>query len=89
MGTEVTPTGMARVLVMNPLAVLSGMAVCAVADATDEEILDVCNRENPSGTRGGWSSVVRTLDQTINNNEGQVPCPCRDHPERMHFLVFC
>jgi len=26
-----------------------GVQVCAVKDATDDEILEVCNRENPAG----------------------------------------
>ncbi len=57
------------------------MQVCAVADASDAEILSVCNRENPSGTSMGWSVVVRSGD-----NE---PVTCEQYVERRHFLVSC
>ena len=39
-----------RVIVTKFYNGLCGMQVCAVHDATDEEVLAVCNRENPSGT---------------------------------------
>lgn len=57
------------------------MQVCCEKDATDEEILDVCNRENPAGTRIGWGEVIR---------EGQgAPVVCKDDPGRLHILVSC
>ena len=45
------------------------MQVCCVQDATDEEILEVCNRENPSGTEHGWGKVHR------DGEEAQGPVP--------------
>lgn len=59
------------------------MQVCAIKDATDEEILEVCNKENPSGTSGGWLEVVRE------GEENMLPVTCEDHPERVHYLVVC
>jgi hypothetical protein len=56
------------------------MQVCAEADATDEEILEVCNRENPSGTSLGWCKVLK-------NDPALVICEF--YPERRHFLVEC
>lgn len=70
-----------RVIVTKPMVGVCHMQVCAVADATDEEILDVCNRENPSGTTHGWSEVVREGDG--------APVPCADDPGRRHFLAVC
>jgi hypothetical protein len=58
------------------------MQVCTEADATDEEILAVCNRENPSGTTLGWCAVERAA------GDG-APVACAEHPERVHFLVSC
>lgn len=60
------------------------MQVCAEEAATDEEILAVCNRENPSGTSMGWSSVVRVKDAMADG-----PTPCADDPTRIHLLVRC
>jgi len=60
------------------------MQVCAEAEATDEEILAVCNRENPSGTSMGWSRVVRE-----DCDSAQGPVPCDDRAGRAHILVLC
>jgi hypothetical protein len=48
-----------RVVVTRAFLGICHMQVCAVADATDEEILTTCNSQNPSGTSGGWSRVIR------------------------------
>ncbi len=63
------------------------MQVCALADATDEEILATCNHENPSGTSGGWRTVVRGAEQEPSEN--CWPVTCNACPERKHFLVSC
>lgn len=77
---------MNRVVVSRPMCGLFGMQVCAVSDATDKEILQVCNTENPSGTASGWGKVIRTeKDFSINT----VPVECKDHVDRMHFIVLC
>jgi hypothetical protein len=78
---------MERVVISRGAVGILGMQVCAVKDATDAEILEVCNTENPSGTSGGWSEVVREQPKTAALN--QAPVQCDDFPDRLHFLVFC
>lgn len=78
-----------RVVVTRFWCGICGMQVCAVPDATDKEILEVCNRENPSGTSNGWSIVIRKLDDASQLSEKQLPGPCADFPERIHYLVVC
>ena len=66
------------------------MQVCAVADATDKEILEVCNKENPSGTSNGWSEVIRTeKPDSMWHDKNKMPVKCTDYPGRIHFLVLC
>ena len=74
---------MNRVIVTNIFVGICHMQVCAVPDATDEEILAVCNRENPSGTTSGWTQVKRAED------EPSRPVACQQDPARTHFLVAC
>ncbi len=77
---------MARVIVTRAIQGIAHMQVCAVSDATDEEILDVCNRENPSGTSQGWATVCKCDDDFW----GKVaPVKCADDPTRTHFMVGC
>lgn len=64
------------------------MQVCCVADATNEEILEKCNRDNPSGTTNGWGIVIRTLEDADGRKEA-LPGPCEAHHDRLHFLVGC
>ena len=54
-----TDQSVARVLVTKPMLGICHMQVCTVADASDEEILRVANRENPVGTERGWCDVIR------------------------------
>ena len=79
--TDIGPETLARVIVTKPFVGICHMQVCAVADATDLEILAVSNRENPAGTSMGWANVVRSGDY--------APVTCEQHPERKHFLVAC
>ena len=73
---------MERVVITRAFIGLIHMQVCAEPDATDQEILGVCNRDNPSGTSLGWTRVIR-------HGEG-VPVPCADNPVgRTHFAVSC
>lgn len=69
---------MDRVVITRAVVGICHMQVCAVADATDDEILVICNRENPSGTMHGWSDVCRN-DHVL----------CEERRERRHFLVSC
>lgn len=77
---------LARVVVTNPFVGIWHMQVCATKDATDEEILAVCNLANPSGTSNGWA-IVRKADDDFWGKVG--PVQCEDHPDRMHYLVAC
>ena len=61
------------------------MQVCAVHDATDEEILEVANEKNPSGTEAGWGIVCREDDE----QENRRPVICEDNSERRHFILIC
>ena len=61
------------------------MQVCAVADATDDEILAVCNQQNPAGTESGWVIVVRETA----GDPAMRPVVCADDPARRHVLVMC
>lgn len=75
-----------RVLVMRAMIGICHMQVCAHKDATDEEILDTCNRENPAGTSNGWATVCKEDSEFW----GKVaPIQCEDHPDRIHYMVGC
>lgn len=60
------------------------MRVCAHKDATDGEILRVCNEQNPSGTTNGWGTVVRKDSEPWT---GAVQCA--DDESRQHIIVLC
>ena len=77
---------MKRVIVTRPMLGLCHMQVCVVEDATDEEILAVCNAENPSGTTNGWSIVLHDDDESWGKT---APVRCEDYPDRLHYLVAC
>ena len=79
-----------RVVVSNSFCGLFAMQVCAVKDATDEEILAVANRDNLCGTTNGWCYVIRKIDPEHDwIQEKHLPKQCEDNPDRMHFLVGC
>jgi hypothetical protein len=78
-----------RVVVTRPIVGICFMQVCAEADATDEEILEVCNRENPSGTRNGWTTVVRHAGDCGMATKMSEPTVCGSDPKRLHFLASC
>lgn len=76
---------MERVTTSRAVMGICHMQVCAIADATDTEILAHCNRHNPAGTRAGWTRVIRAQDDP----HACGPGPCDDHAGRLHFLVEC
>jgi len=76
---------MNRVVVTKMFNGICGMQVCAVKDATDGEILAVCNRENPSGTSLGWCEVARET----HSEEKIRPVQCADDPNRLHLIATC
>jgi hypothetical protein len=78
-----TSTDQKRVFVTRPVLGICHMQVCAVKDATDAEILEACNSENPSGTENGWMEVIRTGDPE------KLPGQCSRYADRLHFLVVC
>lgn len=75
-------TALKRVEIARGIVGICHMQVCVVPDATDEEIIAVCNQENPAGTTNGWVRVVR-------NGDRQGPMPCANHEGRIHLLVAC
>ncbi len=81
---------MDRVIVTKAMVGICGMQVCAEKDATNDEILAVCNQDNPSGTTNGWSRVVRNIDkESWFTDETALPIQCESYPDRIHFLVIC
>jgi hypothetical protein len=82
---------MKRVVVSRAMCNISTMQVCAVTDATDEEILEVCNSENPAGTRHGWNTVLRKemCNGSLGREANKAPVNCDDYPGRVHILVLC
>lgn len=76
---------MKRVEVTIPMIGICFMQVCANKNATDEEILEVANRENPSGTRNGWTEVARENYE----DETMRPVICGDNKNRKHFILIC
>lgn len=85
---------MERVVILRPMMRLFAMQVCAVSDATDEEILRVCNLQNPSGTTNGWCEVIRHVEKHHEDNfqafsKNCEPVTCEDDPNRTHFIIGC
>ncbi len=71
---------MDNVIITKCMVGLYSMQVCVAPKVTDEEILEVCNRNNPTGTSNGWSHVEK---------ETPPPVSCLDHDNRTHYLVDC
>lgn len=80
---------MNKIVITRRMMGICGMQVCAEADTTDEEILEFCNRENEAGTTNGWTTVIRTGNEFEMTNDESKPVKCDEHPERLHFLVYC
>ena len=81
---------MDRVIVTKPMVGIFAMQVCACKEATNAEVLKVCNRQNPAGTSNGWSTVVRTKDDLSSMvAENCLPVQCADDAEREHLMVLC
>ena len=77
---------MHRVIVANPVIGIAAMQVCACEDATDDEILAVCNYEHPAG----WSSVVReVIEGDMFRTQQTIPVRCHTYPDRWHIIVLC
>lgn len=76
-----------KVLMVKPMLGIASMIVCCTKDATDEEILDFCNRNNLCGTSRGWCQVVRK-DKKYPQRD-PVACQDEDGRERFHIIVDC
>jgi hypothetical protein len=87
----VLPTPEDRVFVSQPYAGFRAMQVCVLPEVPDEEILEVCNRENPQLTTGGWHTVVRSVEHAEECGVDTVTAPgnCRECPPRLHKIVLC
>ena len=72
-------TTTARVQVIQHLAL--SLQVCAVADATEEEIVREANRQMPCGTPLGWLFTDGSRDA------GRVACA--HDPHRVHVVLGC
>lgn len=82
---------MDKVTVVRPMLGIAHMIACCEKDATDAEILEACNRLNPSGTTGGWASVIREghRDDFWNPVGKLCPVKCSDDENRLHIVVGC
>lgn len=76
---------MEKVVVTKGVVGLCHMQLCCEKKATDEEILTVANKENPSGTMNGWVRVERVDPE--NPKSGEVVCA--DDADRIHVLAVC
>lgn len=74
---------LARVIIVRSIVGIAFMQVCVADGVDDDEILDVCNRENPSGTAQGWTVVHRDKDGKL------APITCASDRTRTHVLVSC
>ncbi len=71
-----------RVKITKAILGIVHMQVCAVEDATDEEILEFCNRKNAAGATTVWMKVIRE------GSEGPfAPAKCKEHEGRTHFVI--
>jgi len=80
-----------RVCVTLPFAGFRAMQVCCVEDATDDEILKVCNAENPQMVTGGWHTVVKSKEHAreLGVNDSAAPGDCVECPGRKHKIALC
>jgi hypothetical protein len=69
-------TKMNRVEIIRPVVGLNAMLVCIEAGISDQEILEVCNRENPISKPAGWTTVDRSSSRQ-----------CTADETRLHILV--
>jgi len=79
-----------RVMMMTDWLSLVAGCVCVVQDATDEEILEYCNKSHHPGTTNGWALVVHDADRWkgVLGDECS-PVQCADHKGRIHYVVMC
>lgn len=80
-----------RVCVTMPYAGFRAMQVCVVEDASDEEILAVCNRENRQLVTSGWHTVVKSKEHAkeCGVDEAAAPGKCVECKGRWHKIALC
>ena len=63
-----------------------GCQVCCPKDWTDEQIVELANRDNPAGTESGWT-IVRHGDACLQGDpERNV---CADNDQHVHVALTC
>jgi hypothetical protein len=83
-----------RVMLTGMYAGLFACQVCVVPDATDEEILEACNREDPRTEGFSWVRVIRTqkdideLKLRTPDRSSALPGTCVECPPRIHMVVM-
>lgn len=76
---------MAKVVVASPMVGICHMVVCCEVGSKSDEILAVCNSQNPSGTSMGWCTVYKKNAK----DKSKRPVKCNDYENRLHVLVSC
>lgn len=82
---ETQDTRQPDVVVTRPFIGLLYMQVCAHKDVPPPVAEDAANRENPSGTSGGWHIITEQNAET----DEQKPVACVNDPDRLHYLLVC
>lgn len=59
-------------------------SVCAVEDATPDEIRGAANSASPTGLGHGWEISLENFASGELNG-----CPCNEHEGRRHWLLVC
>ena len=81
---------MDKIIITRSALGLAAMQVCCEKNATDEEILEVCNTNNPSGTEQGWNIVLSSKEDADRvEMSGSAPVVCGVYPERLHKIILC
>jgi hypothetical protein len=85
------PAAGERVFISQPYCGMYAMQVCVLPEVSTQEILDVCNRENPSGTGSGWNKVINSKAAAIEAGLAvdTAPGPCVECAGRQHKIVMC
>ena len=62
------------------------MQVCVPKTATNKEIKDFANDENPAGTRNGWF-IRKQGDELLGGADERTQC--EDDKEKVHIMLDC
>jgi hypothetical protein len=64
------------------------VVACAVKDATKEEIERHVNSVIPTGISSKWG-IAEEVYQGKDKPATKNPCPCDDHADRLHYVLYC